>query len=358
MSIPPNFHRVTAELEEPRSCCRQTCHDCEFHPATRAGSAWDERMFAGTWQYRIMALIPILLLAAHTATAADTLEQSYAAFGQLIVTQFVTAPFPHPARAEGHKYKDKSYPAKDHYSDSTVAIFIPVGFRETGQIDFVVHFHGWNNTVAGTLQSFKLIEQLVESGRNAVLVVPEGPHNAPDSFGGKLEDEGGFQQFMDEAAATLRRQSTLKQKDFAVGNILLSGHSGGYRVISAILDRGGLTSKVREVWLFDALYAEIDKFLAWWDQERGRLLNIYTDTGGTKDDSEAMMELLKRRGTRFLSAEEAKVTVEELRNGRLVFLHTDLGHNDVLEKRKTFGLFLKTSCLAEIKISEVKAGQR
>jgi len=289
------------------------------------------------------------LLAALAARAADSLEQNYAPYGQLISTQFVTAPFPHPARAEGHTYKEKLYPAKAHYSDSTVAIFIPKGFRETGQIDFVVHFHGWNNTVAGTLRTYKLIEQLIESGKNVVLVVPEGPHNAPDSFGGKLEDPDGFKRFMEEVIATLRQKAVLKKKDSAIGGIVLSGHSGGYRVMAAILERGGLSASVKEVWLFDALYAEADKFLAWWDKERGRLINIYTDNGGTKDDSEAMMELLKKRGTIFLAVEETKVTGEELKTHKLVFLHTDLAHNDVVEKRKEFQLFLKTSSLADIR---------
>jgi hypothetical protein len=119
--------------------------------------------------------------------------------------------------------------------------------------------------------------------------------------------------------------------------------------MSAIVDRGGMSSGVKEVWLFDALYAETDKFLAWWDKQPGRLLNIYTDGGGTKDDSEAMMALLKKRGTAFLAAEETKATADELKTNKLVFLHTDLGHNDVLEKRKEFCLFLKTSCLAKIK---------
>jgi len=260
----------------------------------------------------------------------------------------VSAPFPHPARAEGHQYKDKIYPADKHYNDSTVAIFIPKGFRATGKVDFVVHFHGWHNTVAGALGQFKLIEQFVESGRNAVLIVPEGPHNAPDSFGGKLEDPDGFKRFMDEAVETLKQKGGFKKKDFAAGDIILSGHSGGYRVMSAIVDRGGISSGVKEVWLFDALYGETDKFLAWWDKQPGRLLNIYTDGGGTKDDSEAMMALLKKRGTAFLAAEETKATADELKTNKLVFLHTDLGHNDVLEKRKEFCLFLKTSCLAKI----------
>ena len=293
-------------------------------------------------------LLGSVCLAVASVSAAENLEQTYASYGRLIVTQFVSAPFPHPARAEGYKYKDKIYPADKHYNDSTVAIFIPKGFRATGKVDFVVHFHGWYNTVAGALGQFKLIEQFVESSRNAVLVVPEGPHNAPDSFGGKLEDPDGFKRFMDEVVETLKQKGEFKKKDFAVGDIVLSGHSGGYRVMSAIVDRGGMSSGVKEVWLFDALYAETDKFLAWWDKQPGRLLNIYTDGGGTKDDSEAMMALLKKRSTAFLAAEETKATADELKTNKLVFLHTDLGHNDVLEKRKEFCLFLKTSCLAKV----------
>ena len=291
------------------------------------------------------ALLPVLLLSTTLTLAEDKLEQTYAIFGQLIVKPFASAPFPHPKRADGHKYQDKVFPADEHYSDATVAIFIPNGFRETGQVDFVVHFHGWYNTVAGTLNSFRLIEQFVASGRNAVLVVPEGPHNAPDSFGGKLEDPEGFKRFMAEVVATLRERAEFKQKHFTIGNIILSGHSGGYRVMSAIVDRGGLSASVKEIWLFDALYAEADKFLAWSDKQHGRLLNIYTDRGGTKDDSEAMIALLKKRGTPFLATEETKATEAELKSNKFVFLHTDLGHSDVLEKRKEFCLFLKTSCL-------------
>lgn len=295
------------------------------------------------------SLLAFLFVAATTARPAENLEQTYASYGRIIVTQFMSAPFPHAERAEGRQYKDKFFPADKYYSDSTVAIFIPKGFRETGKVDFVVHFHGWYNTVAGTLSQYKLIEQLVQSGKNAVLIVPEGPHNAPDSFGGKLEDHDGFKKFMDEVMATLKQREVFKKKHFALGDIILSGHSGGYRVISAILDRGGRSARVKEVWLFDALYAETDKFLAWWDKLHGRLINIYTDGGGTKDDSEAMMELLKKRGTPFLAAEETKAAAEELKTNKLVFLHTDLSHNDVVEKREEFCLFLKTSCLAETK---------
>lgn len=300
---------------------------------------------------KAVSAIILLVLAATAARAGENLVLQYTNFGRLIVTPFASAPFPHPSRAEGHKYKDKLYPAAEHYSDRTVAIFIPKNFREAAHVDFVIHFHGWNNTVAGTLRDFQLIEQFAASGRNAILVVPEGPHNAPDSFGGKLEDPGGFEKFMDEVIITLQQRAGFTRKKFSVGRIILSGHSGGYRVISGILDRGGWPEAVKKVWLFDALYAETGKFLGWSDRTHGRLLNIYTDHGGTKAESTALMELLKKRGTPFLAFEESQLTPAGLKKAQLVFIHTDLAHNDVVAKRNEFCQFLKTSALGERKQS-------
>jgi hypothetical protein len=273
------------------------------------------------------------------------ISKSYAEQGELILTQFVTAPFPHPNRAHGHKYKEELLPAADHYSDGTVAIFIPKKFRETGRIDFVVHFHGWRNDVAGVLDRYKLVEQLIESGRNAVLVIPQGPLNAPDSFGGKLEDADGFQRFMGEVAETLKHESNLKKKDFKIGRIVLSGHSGGYQVISSILARGGLTDHIAEVWLFDALYAQTDKFLTWLDKPKRRLINIYTEHGGTKKETEQMMELLKKRGIRFVARKETGLKLSDLPRTGAVFIFTELEHNDVVDKHSTFRDFLKSSVL-------------
>ena len=127
--------------------------------------------------------------------AAESLEGTYARHGLLIVTSFVLAPFTHPSRAAGHQYQGEFYAAAKHYSERTVALFILKGFREAGRVDFVVHFHGWQNTVGATLQQFKLIEQFVAGGRNTVLLVPECPKDSPDSAGGKLEDPDGFRRF-------------------------------------------------------------------------------------------------------------------------------------------------------------------
>jgi hypothetical protein len=63
-------------------------------------------------------------------------------------------------------------------------------------VDFVVHFHGRNNTVAGTIEQFKLVEQFYAGG-------------------------------------------AISETNFEIDNIIISGHSGGYHVMAAILDHGG-----------------------------------------------------------------------------------------------------------------------
>ena len=196
-----------------------------------------------------------------------------------------------------------------------------------------------------TLAQFQLIEQFVASGKNAILIVPEGPHNSSDSFGGKLEDSGGFARFMDEVMTTLRLRGILTSKYSALDKIIIAGHSGGYHVMAAILDRGGLEGEVKEAWLFDALYGGTTDFLMWQKNQNGRLLDIYTDNGGTTNETASAKKMLGERGVNFLATEAGNVTTAELQTNRVVFLHTDMTHNEVVAKRGTFGQFLKTSCL-------------
>ena len=296
-------------------------------------------------------IILLLLLTASLAGLAEPIAPDLSSYGRLIITNFATAPFPHPSRANGHLYDGTNYDTAAHYSDSTVALFVPNGFRAASSVDFVIHFHGWRNTVAGTLQQFQLAEQLTASHRNAILIVPEGPHDAPDSAGGKLEDAGGFQRFMTEALTVLK-QSEVISNDATAGNLILSGHSGGYRVMAGILDRGGLTGQIREVWLFDALYANSDSFLSWAASGPNRLLDIYTDHGGTLENSQTMIATLRQRGPTsqtLVATNETSLNPADLGTHRYIFLHSDQVHNDVVSRHKTFQQFLETSCLAASK---------
>jgi hypothetical protein len=285
------------------------------------------------------------LLSGAWLQAADLTGQ-YAPQGQLIVTNLASAPFPHPLRAQGHQYKDKFFSAADHYQDSHVALFVPKGFRAGGEVDLVVHFHGWGNNLTNALGKYQLIRQFASSRRNAVLIVPQGPVDASDSFGGKLEDAGGFKQFIADALAGLGQRGILG--DARPGRIILSGHSGGYEVISAILARGGLTDHVREVWLFDALYARTERFVLWFDHHPGRFIDLYTAHGGTLDESEELMTALRGNGAPFFCANETNATAADLRINPLIFLFSDLPHDEVMQARGTFQRFLETSVLPPI----------
>ena len=294
-----------------------------------------------------MKRVLFLLLMGCAGLAARDLPEKYAPLGQLIVTPFVSAPFPHPLRAQGHQYGTNFFSAAGHYQDNRVAIFIPKNFRAGRTTDFVVHFHGWGNTLTNALPQYQLIEQFAAGQRNAILIVPQGPVNASDSFGGKLEDEGGFQRFMAEAMATLRQRGIIKSD--RIGQIILSGHSGGYKVISSILAWGGLSDHVREVWLFDALYGNTERFVVWFDHHKSRFIDIYTEHGGTKEETQNLMAALKGNQAPFFTGGETNVTPRDLRGNHLVFLFSELPHNEVMQTHQTFRRFLETSALGEIR---------
>ncbi len=268
--------------------------------------------------------------------------------GNALTIGMKSAPFPHPKRSAGHTYDGKTYPAEQHYRDSSVMIFLPKGFKSGKTVDIVVYLHGWGNSIDTATAKFRLAEQFAESGKNAVFVFPEGPKFAPDSFGGKLEDSCGLQRLLSETFETLQRTKNIKSR---LGNVILSGHSGAYRAIAFMLLRGGVP--VREVWLFDALYGQTEKFTHWLEHDckrlRGRFLNIYTDDGGTKAESEKLMEDLAAWRIPYLLKSETELTEQDLKRSSVVFIHTDITHNEVVVRRGQFRQYLETSSLREMR---------
>jgi len=290
----------------------------------------------------------LLILAACMGLSANgqVLHARYAAYGDLILTGLGSAPFPHPQRAEGLRYRDSLYSAEEHYRDSTVAIFVPRGFKPGEKTDLLIHFHGWFNNVDSVLSQFRLIEQFSGSRKNAILVVPQGPRNAPDSFGGRLEDKGGFKRFVQDVLSFLVQQGRIPSA--TPGRIILSGHSGGYHVISYILLRGGMTENIAEIYLFDALYGQTEKYTHWLEDSKGKLLAIYTEDGGTKAETESLTADLEGWGIPFVAKNEEMITRHDLADNRIVLIFTPLGHNDVIHVHETFRKFLEASNLLDI----------
>jgi hypothetical protein len=295
-------------------------------------------------------LLTFLLAVFTVSLQADSWTNQYAQYGNLIVVKLDSAPFPHPDRANGHKQSTNVYTAEKNYSDNTVAILVPNGFRKSDKVDFVVHFHGWGNHVENVLKHYQLVQQFVDAGRNAVLVVPQGPYDARDSFDGKLEDKDGFKRFMGDVMATLRDRGVIGSEP--IGDIILSGHSGGYQVISSIVAQGGMSEKVKEVWLFDALYARTDQFMNWFYRyPNRRLIDLYTEHGGTKGETEKLIAAVKvhQPPVSFVSKNESETTAADLKKYSLVFTFTPMEHDHTPYEHQTFAQYLKTSCLPPVK---------
>lgn len=279
--------------------------------------------------------------------AAAAPANAQVAGGKTYIAPFASAPYPHASRADGHVYQGKLYDAATHYSNSDVGIFIPEGWRpKANAIDFIVHFYGWNHDVAKTFATYRLREQLVASRRNAILVVPEGPTNAPDSGDGKLElDTAGFQHFITDVAAWLQRSGV--SPTAKAGKIVLTAHSGGYGGAGGVLTRGGMNDLITDVILFDAAYGYYDAFAGWARAPQHHLLSIFT--ADTSTGNAALMGKLQGPAPNLFVRLADTMTLAELKTRAPTFvLTTSVEHDELLQKYDWYTLFLQTTALATV----------
>lgn len=264
--------------------------------------------------------------------------------GRLYKFHLENAPFPEEGRANGLN----GVPYYGHYDDNTVAVYVPPGFKDNGSIDFVFYFHGWYNTVDGVLSGFRMLDQFLEARKNAILVIPEGPKNAADSYYGKLEQENGFLNLMMEILDSLKGRKEVKET--IPGKIVIACHSGGVRVLSKILRQGGVTHQIRDVYLFDATYGYIDEYLDWLMTFEGKLISIWTEGSGTREGTMKMLQRLQDGGIPHLNTDEEKLTNDDLVYNRIVIIKTPLTHSDLVYLTGNFTKFLKTSMLDLLEI--------
>lgn len=294
-------------------------------------------------------------------------------WGEVYAAEFKHAPYPDDSRRTGYtNRRGDHFPAEGHYDDATVAIAIPAGYRATAHADIVVHFHGHGNTVANALEQFRLGEQLEASGRNAVLVLPQGPKLAPDSGGGKLEKPGQFTLFLSETLDLLEREGRV-MPGARVRHVILSAHSGGYRVAGMILAKGGATDSIREAWLFDAAYAQLDELAApFASPDSGRRLrSIFTDH--LANENIGLMSRLSLRGAPVFvvhddhlstagttagafaafpfhseGAEPGKDELAQILGAQPnLFIHTGLSHSGLVMETRYFERFARASANLE-----------
>lgn len=265
--------------------------------------------------------------------------------GTTIWMDLESAPFPHKS-------------AK--YTDPTVIVFVPHHFRvhRDMKADTLMHFHGHRDTAERAMKRHHLREQLAESKQNAILIMPQGPVRAEDSNGGKLDEDRGMLNLLTEVRKTLQKPRISAALGPAalpggarIGKLLLSAHSGGYRVLANCLERGGFN--VNEVYLFDSLYARVSTFRDWVAaarehddlENRHKLISYYSGEELTRNNLSLMRHLERLEIGYLHETKEGTLSRKDITKARCVFIKTAVEHQDTLYRYNQLRDCLFASCL-------------
>lgn len=199
--------------------------------------------------------------------------------GQGLTIAMPTAPFPDPSGP---------------WTDPSVHVFVPDGYRDLGAQDLVIHFHGFGTDLASTMQSHLYREQVYASGANAVLVVPQGPVNASSGNFGKLMGPKGLANLAREVLVVLYREGKIEAP--VLGGVTLTSHSGGYHAVALNLDPANLAPDVRQVNLFDSLYGYQSTYEDFAKTAGKVFRSDYTQGGGTLANNQQAVADLKAAG--------------------------------------------------------------
>jgi len=248
--------------------------------------------------------------------------------GETAFVPMKSAPFPHASREDGFTYNKTHFPREPHYADSTVGIFIPREFRQTPKLNLLVYLHGWNNNVRKAMDAYKLREQIVASGQNIILVFPEGPRDASDSGCGKLEDQDGLKNLVEESLSTLHAAGKIDNE--VLGHVLIAGHSGAYRGLACMADHGGMDDKLAGVCLLDSSYGNLDMFVNWVAKHpQGTFFSIFTDHLSAQNVY--LFTHMQKADERCSMRIDTDANDELLAGSRTLFLHTEkLTHDDTV----------------------------
>ena len=252
-----------------------------------------------------------------------------------------SAPFPHEKRGNGYILEGETYESEGHYDDSSISVFIPAGDKLGGRLDLVVFFHGWFSTRERAAKEFDLVGQFERSGVRALLVMPETGKDVPDSFGGKLEESGGFRRFILELLAKLASEGYIGNSK--PGRIILAGHSGAYRVISKIVTQGGLSTNIEEVYLFDGLFGGERLYRDWIAAGRGRFVCVCSEGGDSQNGAKSLADSLKQSRIEVAWADDNPASDASFLTSRVLFLVSPSDHYGVVHDRNEFQRLLASS---------------
>lgn len=232
----------------------------------------------------------------------------------------------------------------------TAVVHAPPCFDPAPPLQLVVFLHGWTGCAAvlegsgptacrpgdRELEGWGLGERHDHAGTGSLLVVPQLAFMVQDGGVGRFAEEGFFGDFVDELlreriADRLGAPRSLGDVD----RVTLVAHSAGFKTALSILQRGGADAVVRDVVLFDALYAGPALFGQWVagappGGAKRQLVSLYTRRGPTARLNRELGEALQARlGREAVALDPAGPLADALRERQVVIAPSEVGHGAI-----------------------------
>lgn len=240
------------------------------------------------------------------------------------------------------KTANPKYSASDsRFNDNSCLVYVPKHFDKNKNWHFMLWFHGWNNNIQSTIEQFKLREQIILSGANVILIMPEGVKNGNDSYCGNWEQANNFNYFMEDVKLKMKSEKIVDNIT-ANNQLIISGHSGASRALVRVMDFSSTT--IKSILMFDAIYSHETNIINCLKKFPScKLINLYTAREACTTSTKNLIQLLQKEKISYLQKQDTGVTEAELKSNRICCLSSNLSHNDVPVSYNYLSRFLKAS---------------
>jgi len=216
------------------------------------------------------------------------------------------------------KVKHQSFPSSPFPG---AGVYFPKNYDfSVEKINVITYIHGWKNCIeniglplnAGkncsvgqpVRSTYNLFQQLDNANVQAILLMVETKYDQPSSDPGDFQFQNQFDLYMDEVLSNINSHFKTPKKVSDIARMMLMSHSGGYILLIDIAKNNPIASRyIKEIVLFDSLYGNINDYQNWFSRIIPHLghggyantsyNNVYTDFGGTKDNSLAQEQTFK-----------------------------------------------------------------
>lgn len=225
------------------------------------------------------------------------------------------------------------------FNDNSCLVYVPKHFNKNKPWHFFLWFHGSTNNIQSTIEQFKLREQLILSGVNSIIIMPEAAKNAPESYAGNWEQANNFNYFMEDVKLKLKSEKIVDNVT-AENQIIIAGHSGAARVLVRVMDYSSIS--IRGILLFDAIYGNETNIIACLKKHNNcKLINLYSQREACLRSSKKLLELLQNENINCLLKQDTDFKDGDAKNNRIICLNSNLSHNDIPVSNNYLSRYLK-----------------